>query len=62
MRHTNYPTFQVADIVVAFGRDCVALTSHNSGRRWGEVLRPDEADTLADLLHRQAQAARATRT
>jgi hypothetical protein len=51
---------EVQDIEVAHGRECVALFGHRPGRKWGEVLRPDEADTLAELLHQQADAARHT--
>jgi hypothetical protein len=47
-------------VEVAHGSDCVAIMRQRDGRRWGEVLTPDEADELAERLHEQAAAARQT--
>jgi hypothetical protein len=47
-------------VEVAHGSDCVAIMRQRDGRRWGEVLTPDEADELAERLHEQADAARQT--
>jgi hypothetical protein len=47
---------------VAHGVNCVALSIRLVGSTTAAVLTPDEADDLADLLHRQAQYAREAHT